>query len=84
MKKAIKIVIILTIILALILCLVGCSATAYTNAYVKIGESWVDLEITRFTHYSNGVVIIELLDGTVMFVNSMNCILYKGELSKGN
>ena len=88
MKKAIKVAIIVGIVLALLLCLVGCNYQIldlnynFTNAYVKIGESWVDLEIKTWLDYEGEQIQITLLDGTVMLVSSVNCILYNGELPK--
>lgn len=88
MKKTIKIAIILAVILALVLCLVGCNKQIvdlnykFTNAYVKIGDVWVDFEIKKWADYEGEQLQITLLDGTVMLVSSVNCVLYKGELPK--
>ena len=86
------------ILLAILLCLVmsvtalsmvGCNYQFtdlnynYTNAYVKIGEEWKDLEIKSWRDYDDGEQIqITLKDGTVMLVSSYYCILYKGKLPK--
>ncbi len=88
MKKTIKIAVIITVILALVLCLVGCNTSVvrkftYTNAYVKIGENWVDLEIKNWYECDGEQLQINLKDGTVMLVSTINCILYNGELPKG-
>lgn len=56
----------------------------YTNAYVQIGNEWVDLKIDKWRDYEDGEQIqLTLKDGTVMLVSSINCILYDGELPKG-
>ena len=83
MKKITNIVVVIAVILALVLCLSACFIGDFTNAYVKIGEEWVDLEIAMYQHYSDGVVRIELLDGTQMEISTKNCILYNGKLPKG-
>ena len=55
----------------------------YTNAYVKIGDEWKDIEIKSWTDYEDGEQLqIILKDGTVMLVSSYTCILYKGSLPK--
>lgn len=88
MKKAIKIAIILAVILALVLCLCACNYNMFdvnyhfTNAYVKINDVWVDVEIKNWTDYEGEQIQITLLDGTVMLVSSINCVLYNGELPK--
>ena len=56
----------------------------FTHAYVKIGEEWVDLEIKTWTDYEGEQIQLTLPDDTVMLVSSINCILYEGELPKGN
>lgn len=56
----------------------------FTKAYVKIGDEWLDLEIKSWTDYEGEQIQLTLADGTVMLVNSMNCILYEGELPKGD
>lgn len=53
----------------------------YTNAYVKVGEDWTDMEIKSWSNcYPSGQVKLVLNDGTILFVNSENCILYNGSL----
>lgn len=54
----------------------------FTNAYVKIGEDWVDVEIKAWGDYQGDQTKLTLKDGTVLVVHSVNCILYKGELPK--
>lgn len=69
-------------------CLVGCNYslvdTKYTfnNAYVKIGEEWVDLKVEKWTDFEGEQIQLVLEDGTVLVVSSNNCILYNGELPK--
>ena len=88
MKKTIKIAVIIAVILALVLCLCACNYQVgdlnyhYTNAYVKIGETWVDFEIKKWKDYDGEQLQITLKDGTVMLVSSINCVLYNGELPK--
>ena len=93
MKKKSKIVTICaTITMVILMCIVlpfcvtGCNKqvwdTQYTfnNAYVKIGEEWVDLEISSWGDYEGEQLQLKLKDGTVMVVSSINCILYNGTL----
>lgn len=55
----------------------------FTHAYVKIGNEWVDLEISKWNDYDGEQLQLKLKDGTVMVVSSVNCILYDGKLPKG-
>lgn len=86
MNKVMKTVIVLVVILALVLCLCACGNYnlcfnyQYTNAYVRIGDEWVDLEIKSWTSTNTQYIQITLLDDTVMLLSCINCILYNGEL----
>ena len=88
MKKKF-LVLILTLMLACLSVLGGCNMQMidlnlyFTNAYVKIGEEWVDFEISTWRDYENGEQIqLTLADGTVFIVHSANCILYNGNLPR--
>lgn len=52
----------------------------YTHAYVRVGDSWVDVEIESWNDYEGEQIQITLTDGSVLLVNSVNCILYIGNL----
>lgn len=56
----------------------------FTNAYVKVGEDWIDVEVKTWTDFECEQIQITLKDGTVLVVNSMNCILYNGTLPTTN
>ena len=83
-------ILVLLCLLACIAIFTGCNYQVFdtnytfTNAYIKIGEEWVDLEIKSWTDYEGEQIQITLFDDTVMVVNSVNCILYSGELPKGD
>ena len=85
MKKFLTILLMFLFITAFTSCNYQLFDTNYTftNAYVKIGEEWIDVEIKSWTDYEGEQIQITLLDGTVMVVNSNNCIPYSGELPKG-
>lgn len=55
----------------------------FTNAYVKVGEDWIDVEVKKWTDYEGEQIQLTLKDGTVLVVNSMNLILYNGTLPTG-
>lgn len=91
MKKKILIIMILVILVLTLVVTTGCNKQIvdlklkFTNAYVKVGEEWIDVEIKKWTDYEDGDQIqIILNDGTVMLVHSNNIILYNGNLPKGN
>ena len=84
-----KVCFIITILLAMIL-FTACNYQVFdlnykfTNAYVQIGDEWIDLEIKSWKDYEDGEQLqLTLKDGTVLLVSSINCILYSGELPKG-
>lgn len=52
----------------------------FTKAYVKIGDTWKDIEVKSWTDYEGEQLQLKLKDGTVMIVSSVNCILYEGTL----
>lgn len=54
----------------------------FDRAYVKIGDEWKDVAIKSWNDYDGEQIQITLQDGTVILTNSVNCILYKGELPK--
>lgn len=57
----------------------------FTRAYVKVGETWIDIEISKWTDFEDGEQLqLTLKDGTVMLVSSINCILYNGTLPHEN
>ena len=86
-----KIIILLTLLLCAV-CTISLSACnyqvidlqfSYNYAYMKIGEEWVNVPITKWTDYEDGEQIqITLQDGSVILTSSINCILYCGELPK--
>ena len=55
----------------------------FTNAYVKVGEDWIDVEVKTWTDFEGEQIQLTLKDGTVLVVNSMNLILYNGTLPTG-
>lgn len=53
----------------------------FNRAYVKVGDTWKDIEVKKWTDYDDGEQIqLTLPDGTVLIVHSANCILYNGSL----
>lgn len=52
----------------------------YENAYVKIGEEWIKVEVKQWTDYEGEQIQIVLNDGTVMLLHADNIILYSGKL----
>ena len=87
--KTILICIILLVIM--VLCLTACNKQIFdtkykfTNAYIKVGDEWVDVEIEKWNDYEDSDQLqIILKDGTIIYTTSINCILYKGTLPKAN
>lgn len=54
----------------------------YPNAYVKVGEDWIDVDVKTWREF-NGGIQLTLKDGTVLMVDSINLILYNGTLPTG-
>lgn len=56
----------------------------YTNALIKIGEKWMDVEIKAWRDYDGEQIQLTLEDETILLVCSVNCILYNGKLPKSS
>ena len=82
MKKVILIIILCALIFS------GCNYQlvdlnyTFSYAYIKVGDEWVTVELSSWKDYEGEQIQLTLRDGTVLLVNSMNCILYKGELPR--
>ena len=84
MKKFVALIV--TMVLTM-LCFTGCGnyenwdmQYTFTQAYVKIGEEWKVVDVKSWTDYEGEQLQLRLMDGTVMLVSSVNCILYDGTL----
>ena len=90
MKKLVVIIIIIILIIVLAVFLTACNKQIvdfnlkFTNAYIKVGDTWIDVEISKWTDYEGEQFQLTLKDGTVIVVSSINCILYNGKLPKGD
>ena len=90
MKKRIIVLLVLIVTIATLLittsCQGGCNKEifdlqyAYNRAYIKVGEEWIDIPITRWVDYEGEQLQITLQDGSKVLVSSINCILYYGKL----
>ena len=61
-----------------------CGDAFYSYAYINIGGDFVNVEISRWGLIDDkDIVYLELKDGTVLMVDSINLILYNGTLPKG-
>lgn len=85
MKKRIIVLLVLIIAMATLFMTTSCQGSCnkeYTEyrAYIKVGEEWIDIPIKKSTHYSGALFKITLQDGSTIYVSSINCILYYGEL----
>jgi uncharacterized protein YxeA len=77
-----KIVASIVALLLSVTCFAGCDIdNSPDRAYVKIGDVWKEVEIKSTCEHCGGIWHLELTDGTIMFVDAVNCILYKGTLS---
>ncbi len=90
-KRLLSLAFLCVVLFTLLVSLVGCgnydfidTNYTFTKAYVKVGDEWMDLEIKSWTDYEGEQIQLTLNDDTVMLVSSVNCILYEGELPKGN
>lgn len=86
MKKIILILVIVTLVCLLTACNYQIFDFNYkfTHAYVKIGDTWTNVEIKTWTDYEGEQLQLTLKDGTVLVVSSVNCILYDGTLPTTN
>ena len=90
MKKIKNIILLFAIVALCLFPLVSCSCNKqiydfnyeYTRAYIKVGEEWIDIPISKWCDYEGEQIQITLIDGSVILTSSYNCILYKGNLPK--
>ncbi len=86
MKKILLALLVIVMTFAIAIGTVGCNYQLidmnykYTNAYIKIGDEWKDVEIKTWKDYDGEQIQITLNDGTVILTSSYNCILYNGNL----
>ncbi len=62
------------------ICLTSCSCEKQSKAYVKIGDEWKVVAVKNACEHTYGVIHLTLDDGTELFVNMSNCIVYDGTL----
>lgn len=88
MKKIKNIILLFAIVALCLFPLVSCNKQIYdfnyeyTRAYIKVGEEWIDIPISKWCDYEGEQIQITLTDGSVILTSSYNCILYKGNLPK--
>lgn len=86
MKKIALIIIIVAIVCMLTACNYQLFDYNYefTNALVKVGDEWVNVEVKSWRDYDGEQIQLILKDGTVLLVCSVNCTLYNGTLPTTN
>lgn len=87
MKKTISIIILLLLVLSIATVLVACNETIetpvkYDIAIVFMKSGARTYEIESWAERTSGLIQLKLKSGGVMLVDSMNCILYKGDTSE--
>lgn len=82
MKKIALIIIIVAIVCMLTACNYQLFDYNYefTNALVKVGDEWVNVEVKSWRDYDGEQIQLILNDDTVLLVCSVNCTLYNGTL----
>lgn len=86
MKKIALIIIIVAIVCMLTACNYQLFDYNYefTNALVKVGDEWVNVEVKSWRDYDGEQIQLILNDDTVLLVCSVNCTLYNGTLPATN
>lgn len=84
MKKTISIITLLLFILIIAAVLVACNAKIgdYNIAIVFMQNRARTYEIERWREVGNRRICLYLKSGGVMLVDSVNCILYKGNIEE--
>ena len=87
-KRILLIAMIIIVITTLVIIAAACNKQIvdfklkFEHAYIKVGESWITVDVDKWNDYEGEQIQLILKDGTVLLVNSMNCILYQGTLPK--
>ena len=84
--KNIKITIIAIILITAIFVFTACNKTIidtkykFEKAHIRINGEWFDVDIHKWNDYEGEQIQLILTDGTVIIINSRDCILYNGTL----
>ena len=86
MTKSTKIMVVATIIVIIALCLTACNKTVFDTKYkfekahIRVNDVWFDVDIYKWREFSDGQMVLVLIDGTEIMIHSRDCILYNGTL----
>lgn len=86
MKRIKKVVIVVLLILVSSVCLTACNKTIldtkykFEKAHVRIDDVWFDVNVSKWSDYDGEQIQLILTDGSVLVINSRDCILYSGTL----
>ena len=86
MTKSTKIMVVATIIVIIALCLTACNKTVFDTKYkfekahIRVNDVWFDVDINKWREFSDGQMVLVLIDGTEIMIHSRDCILYSGTL----
>lgn len=94
-RKLVLVVAIIVLMALFCVCLVGCNESTtrqpnrevfnvnhISHAYVNVGGEWISVEVEKWSDFGDNVNIY-LKDGSVIVTSFENCILYNGNLPKG-
>lgn len=84
--KSTKIIVAIAIIIIIALCLGACdnylydADYTYNKAHIRVNDVWFDVDIYKWREFSDGQMVLVLIDGTEIMIHSRDCILYSGTL----
>lgn len=84
--KNIKIMIIAIILIIAIFAFTACNKTIidtkykFEKAHIRINDEWFDVNVSKWNDYDGEQIQLILTDGSVIVINSRDCILYNGTL----
>ena len=84
--RSTKIIVAIAIIIIIALCLGACdnhlydTDYTYNKAHIRVNDVWFDVDIYKWREFSDGQMVLVLIDGTEIMIHSRDCILYSGTL----
>ena len=86
MTKSTKIIVVIAIIIIIAVCLTACDNNSYdTNytynkAHIRVNDVWFDVDVEKWREFSDEQMVLILIDGTEIMIQSKDYILYSGTL----
>lgn len=89
MKSIKRLIVAIVVVIIAAVTLTACNKTmfdiqyTFTKAHIRVNDVWFDVDVVKWCDYDGEQIQLQLTDGTVIVMNSRDCILYNGNLPTG-